>query len=154
MFTRRLTKFISVVAVATAVVAVAIAVGAGANGMVAAIPSSASSTPCAASPSAAMLAATPQATPTPAQVIPFTQGSPSAAKIVGEVPPDYSAGAGTIITGEAADKATAAALAAYPGGTVNRVVLLCSGYYNVHMIGVNWPHHVFVNANFQVIGAE
>ena len=42
----------------------------------------------------------------------------------------------------------------YPGGTVNRVVLLSNGQYNVHMIGVNWPHHVFVNQSFQVVGAE
>jgi hypothetical protein len=33
-------------------------------------------------------------------------------------------------------------------------VLLSSGDYNVHVIGVNWPHHVFVNTNFQVVGAE
>jgi hypothetical protein len=25
---------------------------------------------------------------------------------------------------------------------------------NVHIIGVNWPHHVFVNQEFQVVGAE
>jgi hypothetical protein len=30
------------------------------------------------------------------------------------------------------------------GGTVNRVVLLSNGEYKVHIIGVNWPHHVFV----------
>jgi hypothetical protein len=26
--------------------------------------------------------------------------------------------------------------------------------YNVHMIGVNWPHDVFVDQNFKVVGAE
>jgi hypothetical protein len=70
------------------------------------------------------------------------------------VPSSYSAGTGTIVTGTAADKATAAAVAAYPGGTVNRVVRLSDGQYNVHMIAVNWPHHVFVNQAFKVIGAE
>jgi hypothetical protein len=60
----------------------------------------------------------------------------------------------TIITGTAADKAKAAPVAAYPGGTVNRVVRLSDGEYNVHIIGVNWPHHVFVNQNFKVVGAE
>jgi hypothetical protein len=34
----------------------------------------------------------------------------------------------------AANKAKAAALTAYLGGTVNRVVLLSDGQYNVHMI--------------------
>jgi hypothetical protein len=88
-----------------------------------------------------------------AKVIPFQAGQPGASKTVGQVPASFSAGTGTIVTGTAADKAKAAALAAYPGGTVNRVVLLSDGQYNVHMIGVNWPHHVFVGANFEVVGA-
>jgi hypothetical protein len=29
-----------------------------------------------------------------------------------------------------------------------------SSDYEVHYIGVNWPHHVFVNQDFKVIGAE
>jgi hypothetical protein len=33
-------------------------------------------------------------------------------------------------------------------------VQLSNGEYNVHIIGVNWPHHVFVNQGFQVVGAE
>jgi hypothetical protein len=86
-------------------------------------------------------------------VIPFQPGQPGAAKTVGQVPADFTQGSGTIVTGAAADKAKAAAVAAYPGGTVNRVVLLSSGDYNVHIIGVNWPHHVFVNKTFEVIGA-
>ena len=89
-----------------------------------------------------------------AKVIPFQPGQPGAAKVVGQVPASFSPGTGTIITGSAADRATAAAVAAYPGGTVNRVVLLSNGEYNVHMIGVNWPHHVVVNQSFQVVGAE
>jgi hypothetical protein len=48
---------------------------------------------------------------------------------------------------------TEAALAAYPGGIVDRVVKLSNGEYNVHYIGVNWPHHVFVNQSFKVVGA-
>jgi hypothetical protein len=88
------------------------------------------------------------------KVVPFHRGQPSPATVVGQVPASFSPGTGTIITGTAASKAKAAALAAYPGGTVNRVVLLSNGEYNVHMIGVNWPHHVFVNTNFKVVGAE
>jgi hypothetical protein len=88
------------------------------------------------------------------KVIPFQRGQPSPATKVGQVPASFSAGTGTIITGTAANKAKAAALAAYPGGTVNRVVRLSDGQYNVHVIGVNWPHHVFVNQNFKVVGAE
>jgi hypothetical protein len=91
---------------------------------------------------------------TTAKVIPFHRGQPSPAKIVGQVPPGWTAGSGTIVTGTAANKAKAAALAAYPGGTVNRVVQVSGGDYNVHIIGVNWPHHVFVTQNFKVIGAE
>jgi hypothetical protein len=91
---------------------------------------------------------------TTAKVIPFQRGDPSPAKTVGQVPPGWTAGSGTLVTGTAAGKAKAAALAAYPGGTVDRVVQVGGGDYNVHIIGVNWPHHVFVNSSFQVIGAE
>jgi hypothetical protein len=91
---------------------------------------------------------------TAGKVIPFQRGAPSPATKVGQVPASFSPGTGTIITGTAANKAKAAAVAAYPGGTVNRVVLLSNGEYNVHIIGVNWPHHVFVDQNFKVVGAE
>jgi len=88
------------------------------------------------------------------KVIPFQRGQQGSSKVDGQVPASFSAGAGTIVTGAAANKAKAAAVAAYPGGTVNRVVLLSDGEYNVHIIGVNWPHHVFVDKNFKVVGAE
>jgi hypothetical protein len=88
------------------------------------------------------------------QVIPFQQGTQSAAQQVGQIPKDYSEGDGTVVSGTTAYKATQAALAAYSGGVVDRVVLLSSGEYEVHNIGVNWPHHIFVNASFQVVGAE
>jgi hypothetical protein len=91
---------------------------------------------------------------TAGQVVPFDRGNPSPASPVGQVPANFRDGAGTIVTGTAANKAKAAALAAYPGGTVNRVARLSDGEYNVHMIGVNWPHHIFVNASFKVVGAE
>lgn len=91
---------------------------------------------------------------TAGKVIPFQRGAPSPATPVGQIPAGFKDGSGTLITGAAADKAKAAAAAAYPGGTVNRVSQLSNGEYNVHMIGVNWPHHVFVDQNFQVVGAE
>jgi hypothetical protein len=91
---------------------------------------------------------------TAGKVVPFQRGQPSPSTVVGQVPANFTPGTGTIITGTAANKAKAAAVAAYPGGTVDRVVLLSNGEYNVHMIGVNWPHHVFVNQSFKVVGAE
>jgi hypothetical protein len=91
---------------------------------------------------------------TAAQVIPFRQGAPATSRQVGQIPANWNQGSGTIVSGTAADKATEAALAAYPGAIVDRVVLLSDGEYNVHYIGVNWPHHVFVSADFQVVGAE
>ncbi len=45
-------------------------------------------------------------------------------------------------------------LLAYPGGVVDRVVQLSNEDYEVHNIGVNWPHHVFLNNDFNVIGAN
>jgi hypothetical protein len=91
---------------------------------------------------------------TAGKVVPFERGQPSPATPVGQIPPNFTPGSGTIVTGTAADKAKAAALAAYPGGTVNRVARLSNGEYNVHMIAVNWPHHVFVSQAFKVVGAE
>jgi hypothetical protein len=70
---------------------------------------------------------------TAAEVVPFQQGSPSASKEVGQVPSDYSEGEGTIVGGSEADKATEAALAAYPGGVVDRVVKLSNGEFEVHL---------------------
>jgi hypothetical protein len=87
------------------------------------------------------------------KVVPVTRGQSSPATRVGQVPAEFSPGT-RIITGTAANKAKAVALAAYPAGTVDRVVLLSNGEYNVHMIGLKWPHHVFVNQNFRVVGAE
>jgi hypothetical protein len=89
-----------------------------------------------------------------AGVIPFQQGAPSVANQVGEIPADYSEGAGTIVSGTEADQATQAVLAAYPGVVVDRAAKLGSGAYNVHCIGVNWPHHVFVDQDFKVVGAN
>jgi hypothetical protein len=91
---------------------------------------------------------------TAAEVVPFQQGSPSASKQVGQIPADYSEGSGTIVGGTEANQATEAALAAYPGGIVDRVVKLSNGEYEVHNIGVNWPHHIFLNQEFKVVGAE
>jgi hypothetical protein len=91
---------------------------------------------------------------TAAQVVPFQKGAPSTSKQVGQIPANYSQGSGTIVSGTAATKATEAALASYPGGVVDRVVQLSNGEYEVHNIGVNWPHHIFVNQNFQVVGAD
>src|SRR5256885_329841 len=86
-------------------------------------------------------------------VVPFQRGARFTSKQVGQIPATYTQGSGTIVGGTTANKATEAALAAYPGGIVDRVVKLSNGEYEVHNIGVNWPHHVFVNQNFKVVGA-
>jgi hypothetical protein len=74
-------------------------------------------------------------------------------RVVGQIPRNWRPGTGTIITGAAANKAKAVALAKYPGGTVNRVLKLSEGSYAVHKIKISWPHHVFVSKNFEVTGA-
>jgi hypothetical protein len=89
-----------------------------------------------------------------AGVIPFQRGATTTSKQVGQIPANYSQGSGTIVSGTTANKATEAALAAYPGGVVDRVVQLSNGEYEVHYIGVNWPHHIFVNQDFKVVGAS
>jgi len=94
------------------------------------------------------------ATFSPSKVIPFKRGAPTTSKQDGQIPANYSEGSGTIVSGTTANKATQAALAAYPGGVVDRVVRLSNGEYEVHNIGVNWPHHIFVNKSFKVVGAN
>jgi hypothetical protein len=89
-----------------------------------------------------------------AQVVPYQRGTQSTSKQAGQIPANYQEGSGTIVSGTAADQATEAALAAYPGGIVDRVVKLSNGEYEVHNIGVNWPHHIFVNQDFKVVGAD
>jgi hypothetical protein len=91
---------------------------------------------------------------TSSQVVPFKRGAPSTSKKVGQIPANYQQGSGTLVSGTTANQATKAALAAYAGGIVDRVVRLSGGEYEVHYIGVNWPHHIFVNQAFKVVGAD
>ena len=53
---------------------------------------------------------------TVATVVPFQRGAQETSKQVGQIPASYSEGSGTIVSGTTANKATEAALAAYPGG--------------------------------------
>jgi hypothetical protein len=89
-----------------------------------------------------------------ANVIAFKQPNQSESKSVGQIPAGYKQGTGTIVSGTKATKATEAALKSYAGGVVDRVVRLSNGEYEVHYIGVNWPHHIFVTSNFKVVGAN
>jgi hypothetical protein len=82
----------------------------------------------------------------------FARSSPNQ-RAVGRIPQNWRPGTGTIVTGAAADRAKAVALARYPGGTANRVLKFGDGSYAVHMIKISWPHHVFVTKNFKVTGA-
>jgi hypothetical protein len=80
--------------------------------------------------------------------------APGEAPQSGQVPQNWRPGTGPIITGAAADKAKAAALTTNYPGTVNRVVKLSDGSYNVHLLGTSGPHHVFVSKDFKVTGAQ
>jgi hypothetical protein len=91
---------------------------------------------------------------TPSKVSTFQRGAATTAKQDGQIPANYTEGSGTIVSGTTANQATTAALAAYPGGIVDRVVKLSNGEYEVHNIGVNWPHHIFVDQSFKVVGAD
>jgi hypothetical protein len=89
-----------------------------------------------------------------ANVIAFKQPNQSESKSVGQIPASYKQGTGTIVSGTTATKATEAALTSYAGGVVDRVVRLSNGEYEVHNIGVNWPHHIFVTSDYKVVGAN
>jgi hypothetical protein len=89
-----------------------------------------------------------------ANVVAFKQPNASESKSTGQIPANYKQGSGTIVSGNTATKATKVALSSYAGGVVDRVVRLSNGEYEVHYIGVNWPHHIFVTSAFKVVGAN
>jgi hypothetical protein len=84
-------------------------------------------------------------------------GAPAAAGqapggVAGQAPPGGRPGFGTPVTGDAADKAKAAALAKYPG-TVEKVEAAPDGSgYVVHVIRSGGEVHVLVSKQFEVTG--
>ena len=142
MFPQKLTKPIAAGAAALVIAASALTLA-----------NSGSSTSASGSANATTAAQTapgpgPRTTPAPGAA-----NGPVPAAVSGQVPKGWHPGSGTLVTGTAADKAKAAALAKYPGGTVNRVLQLSDGSYAVHIIGTSGPHHVFVGKDFKVTGA-
>jgi hypothetical protein len=90
------------------------------------------------------------ATQNAAVVLPSTSSATPTSGTAGG--PAGGPGMGATVTGAAAEKAKAAALAKYPG-TVERVVKTPSGGYVVHVIKADHTEvHVLVNAAFQVTG--
>jgi hypothetical protein len=87
-------------------------------------------------------------------VVPFEPGVPSPTQSVGTIPTSYTQGAGTLVSGIQAWIPVTVAQIVFPGGIVDRVVLLSDGSYEVHNISINWPHHVFVSKDFVFLGAE
>ena len=141
MFSRKLSRSIAAGAAAVAIAVGGIAIG------------NSSSSNGAGTATAAQTTATGAPTSPPSQ--PLTPGQPHAPSKPtqsGQIPKGWTAGSGTVITGAAANKAKAAALAAGYKGTVNRVLKLSDGSYAVHFIGTTGPHHVFVSTAFKITG--
>jgi hypothetical protein len=147
MFSHRVTRF---VAAGAALVAVAV------GGL--AIGNSSSSSGSSGTTNAAQPAASGQVGPRaggPGQARPHQggpgQAAPDQSSQSGQIPQNWRPGTGTLITGAAADKVKALALAKYPG-TVNRVLKLSDGSYVAHMFATTGPHHVFVSKDFKITG--
>jgi hypothetical protein len=146
MFSRKLTGFVAAGAAAVAVAAGGVAI------------SNSGSSSSASSSANGGQAATPAHGPRSAHLL-ATHGARSGHVPTGQTPKASSGrlpagwrpGAGTLITGAAAEKAKAAATAKYPGN-VNRVLQLSDGSYAVHLLGTSGPHHVFVSKEFKVTG--
>jgi hypothetical protein len=134
MFPRKLTQFVAVGAAAVAIAIGGLAIGNSSSGNGA---SGTTNAPQAAGPAQGA----PQA------------GAPDLTPVSGQIPKNWRPGDGTIITGAAADKVKAAALATKYPGTVNRVLKLSDGSYVAHLLGTTGPHHVFVSKDFKVTGA-
>jgi hypothetical protein len=145
MSSRKLTRFVAAGAAAVAVAIVGLAISNSSSGNGASGPANVAR---ATAPGLAPRSGAPLAgkAPRSGQV---PQSAPTAKS--GQLPQNWRPGTGTIITGEAAEKAKAAALAKY-SGTVNRVMQLSDGTYAVHMFATSGPHHVFVNKEFRVTG--
>jgi hypothetical protein len=144
MFSRKLTRYFAAgaAAVAVAVGSVAISNSSSSNG--ASATAKVAQTPApGAGPRSAHLLATHGAR---SGHIPTAQKASS-----GQIPAGWSPGSGTLITGAAAEKAKAVALAKY-SGTVNRVLQLSDGSYAVHMFATSGPHHVFLSKGFVITG--
>jgi len=94
------------------------------------------------------------ATSSAAKVIPFQRGAPSTSKQIGQIPASYTQGSGTIVGGMTANGKPRPHWPPTRAASSTVVVKLSSGEYEVHTIGVNWPHHVFVDEHFKVIGAN
>lgn len=61
----------------------------------------------------------------------------------------------TLLTGETADKVTAAALAKYPGATVERVETDSDGVYEAHIVTADGTHVIVaVGEDFTVTGTQ
>ena len=142
MSSRKLTRFVAAGAAAVAVAIGGLAIGnsSSSNG--------ASGTTSAASAAQTAPGPGPRTTPAPGPA-----NGPVPTAVYGQVPKGWHPGSGARVTGAAAGKANAAALAKFPGGTVNRVLQLSDGSYAVHIIGTSGPHHVFVGKDFKVTGA-
>ena len=74
------------------------------------------------------------------------------AKQVGLIPAVQ--GQGMLMSGTEADKGAEAALAAYSGGIINRVVKRSDSVYDVHNAAVSWPHNIFLDQDFKYVGAK
>jgi hypothetical protein len=146
MFSRKLTRFVAAgaAAIAVAIGGVAISHSSSSNGGSGTANVAQATAPGHAPRSGGPLAGlTPRSGQAP-------QSAPTAQSC--QVPQNWRPGTGTLITGAAAEKAKAAALAKY-SGTVNRVLQLSDGSYAVHMFATSGPHHVFVSKDFKVTGA-
>ncbi|MEA2389483.1 MAG: hypothetical protein QOG41_2256 [Thermoleophilaceae bacterium] len=141
MFSHKRARFVAAGAAAAAIAIGGLAVGISSSGNGAS--GTANATP------AAQTAPGPGPRTTPA---PGAANGPVPTAVYGQVPKGWHPGSGTRVTGAAANKAKAAALARYPG-TVNRVLKLSDGSYAVHMFATSGPHHVFVSKGFKVTGA-
>jgi hypothetical protein len=144
MSSRRLTRSI-------AAGAAAIAIAGGSYGIVSATSSS----------SAAASPANPAKVGSNARSGPASGGASGTVGSVSKSSFTMSASAGQKVTVDEASSTTyqkettpASASAVTPGEPVLVLVKLSNGEYEVHYIGVKWPHHVFVNQDFKVVGAE
>jgi len=87
------------------------------------------------------------------RLVPFQTGAAETSKQVGQIPAVTARVRGRSSV-EQRQQGDGSRVGGLSRGIVDRVVKLSNGEYEVHTIGVNWPHHVFVNQDFKVVGAD
>jgi hypothetical protein len=94
------------------------------------------------------------ATPAATKVVPFQRGAAVHGKAGRSNPRELQPGVGNDRRRNGSEQGDDSCAGRLPRRHRRPCRELSNGEYEVHNIGVNWPHHIFVNQTFKVVGAN